>query len=80
VWLGSTPYLETDLISQMYEENLRAPRTALAARLPTLLVRTNKRTRDMVERERQRDLENTAREFDCVALAGGASSPCRRGG
>lgn len=74
VWLGSTPWLETNLIWKVYEENFGAPKTALAARMPTLLVRTNKRTRDMVERERERDPENASREFDCLPLSGATST------
>jgi hypothetical protein len=74
VWLTSTPWLESSLIWKLHEENFGHPVSALAARMPTLLVRTNARTRAMVERERERDPENAAREFDCAVLGGGSSA------
>jgi hypothetical protein len=74
VWLTSTPWLETSVVWKLYEENFGIPKTALAARMPTLLVRgNNKRTREMVERNRQLDPDNAAREYDCVALSGNSS-------
>jgi hypothetical protein len=74
VWLQSTPWVETNLVWKLFEKNYGAPSDALAARLPTLLVRTSKRTRDMVERERLRDPDNAAREYDCTPITGGSSS------
>ena len=73
VWLQSTPWVETNLIWQLYEANFGNPTTALAARLPTTLVRTSERARKMVERERLRDPDNAAREYDCTPVTGGAS-------
>jgi hypothetical protein len=74
VWIPSTPWLETSLIWQLYEKNYGKPTTALAARLPTLLVRTSERTRRMVEQERERDPMNAAREYDCQPLSTGTGA------
>lgn len=74
VLVGSTAWSEDTLHWRLYEQNFGNPSTALAARMPTLLVRTDRRVRAMVERERERDPERASREFDCVPLTGGSSS------
>ena len=73
LWLTSTPWLTTNLAWKLYEENFGNPTTALAARLPTLLVRTSKRVRTMVELARQRDPELAAQEYGCEPLGAGAA-------
>lgn len=65
IWLGSTPWLAENLIWKTYERNFGRPVDALAARLPTLLVRTEERTRRMVEAVRARDPDRAAQEYDC---------------
>jgi hypothetical protein len=72
--LQSTPWVESNLVWTLYEANFGDPTTALAARMPTLLVRTSQRVRDMVERERQRDPESAAQEYDCEPFKGAASA------
>lgn len=65
IWLGSTPWLAENLIWKLFERNFGNPVDALAARLPTLLVRPNERTRRMVEAVRARDPDRAAQEYDC---------------
>jgi hypothetical protein len=74
LFIQSTPWLESNLVWKLSEENLGDPTTALAARMPTLLVRTSQRVRDMVERERQRDPESAAQEYDCEPFKGASSA------
>jgi hypothetical protein len=71
--LASTPWAEgIGLLHSLFAENHGAPRHALAAHAPTLLLRDDARTRAMVERERDRDADNAAREFDAVFMSAGA--------
>lgn len=65
IWLGSTPWVAENLVWQLYERNFGKPGDALAAKLPTLLVRTEERTRRMVEAVRARDPDRAAQEYDC---------------
>lgn len=65
IWLGSTPWLAENLIWKLYEQNFGKPSTALAARFPTLLVRTSERTRRMVENVRRNSPDRAAQEYDC---------------
>ncbi|MBN1605508.1 MAG: hypothetical protein JW940_02690 [Polyangiaceae bacterium] len=69
-WNGSTPWLESADVWKTFEHNFAHPSTALAARLPTLLVRTDRRVVELVEAERERDPEGAATEYDCVPPAG----------
>lgn len=73
VWLVSTPWLETNLIWKHFEENFGAPKKALAAKLPTLLVRTDERTRALVEQARHLNPELAAQEYDCQPLGAGSA-------
>ena len=73
VVLASTPWAEGQgLLADLFHTNLGAPRTALAAHAPTLLLRDDARTRAMVERERERDPDNAAREFDAEFMSAGS--------
>lgn len=73
VIIGSTPWAEgLGLLYDLFNENHGAPKTALAAHAPTLLLRNDARTRVMVERERERDPDNASREFDGVFMSAGA--------
>jgi hypothetical protein len=71
--IETTPYLEDGLVHQLFERNHGHPRTVLAARCPTLLMRPDARTAAIVEEERQRDPDNAAREFDAQFMSGGAA-------
>ena len=71
--LASTPWAEGQgLLYDLFQANFGAPRTALAAHAPTLLLRDDERTRAIVERERERDPDNAAREFDAVFMSAGS--------
>jgi hypothetical protein len=73
VVISSTPWAEAGLLWKLYDENHGEPVTALAAHAPTLLLRDDEHTREFVERERERDPDNAAREFDAEPMAGGTS-------
>lgn len=64
VVLASTPWSESGLLFEEFQRNGNGrPVTALAAHAPTLLLRGDAHTRQMVERERARDADNARREF-----------------
>lgn len=71
--LESTPWAQRELVYEMFRDNFADPKTALVARCPTTLMRPDARTLALVERERQRDPDNAAREFDCAFLEAGAA-------
>ncbi|MCA9622199.1 MAG: hypothetical protein KC731_24415 [Myxococcales bacterium] len=74
-FIESTPWTETGLLWDLTQENYAHPRTALAAKCPTLLMRPDdERLRARVEAERERDPINAAREFDCKAIGESSSS------
>lgn len=73
VVIASTPWGESGLLYRLYDENLGNPGAALAAHAPTLLLRDNELTRELVERERERDPENAEREFDATPMPGGSA-------
>lgn len=73
VVIASTPWAEgVGLLYELFASNHGNPRTAIAAHAPTLLLRNDSRTRTMVDRERERDADNAAREFDAQFMASGA--------
>lgn len=73
VIIASTPWAEgIGLLYSEFNDNHGAPKTAIAAHAPTLLLRDDAKTRTMVERERERDPDNAAREFDAVFMSAGA--------
>lgn len=69
-WNGSTPWLETSDVWKTFERNFGNPTDALAARMPTLLVRSDPRVVALVRAERDRDPDSAATEYDCVAPVG----------
>lgn len=62
--VASTPWGKSGLLYQLHKDNWGHPKTALVAHAPTLLMHDSPMTRTLVERERARDPENAAREFD----------------
>lgn len=70
-WYGSTPWLETSDVWKTFITNWEAPTSALAARMPTLLVRTDPAVVQLVHSERERDPDGAATEYDCQPPAGG---------
>lgn len=73
VVIASTPWTEAGLLWKMYERNHAAPQDALAAHAPTLTLRDDEHTRELVARERLRDPDNAAREFDAIPMGGGTA-------
>ena len=70
----STPWAQSGLLYEMYSKNWGAPKTTLVANAPTLVLNDNQFVREMVARERERDVDNAAREFDAVFMSGGTTS------
>ncbi|HVY32577.1 MAG TPA: hypothetical protein VHB79_38835 [Polyangiaceae bacterium] len=73
VVIESTPWAEQGLVYDLFNANWGAPATCLAADAPTLLMRPDPETAAIVERERLRDPDNAAREFDAQFMSGGSS-------
>lgn len=69
----STPWTETGLLFDLFTANHGHPVTALAAHAPTTLLRDDKHTHSMVERERANDPQNAIREFDACFVPGAGS-------
>ncbi len=64
--LVSTPWPVETLMGQMFEENWGNPKTAVAIKAPTILVRGNDPDiKEMVEDELAKDPENARRELFC---------------
>lgn len=72
VIIASTPWAEAGLLYDLHRENYGHPVTALAAHAPTLVLYDTALTREIVERERQRDPDNAAREYDAEFIGGGS--------
>lgn len=72
VVIASTPWTEAGLLYDEFTKNWGSPRTALAAHAPTLFLLNTKRNQEAVARERERDPDNAAREFDAEFMTGGA--------
>lgn len=70
-WNGSTPWLETSDVWKTFQANYGHPTTALAVRMPTLLVRTDPRVVELVRERRENDPDGAATEYDCQPPAGG---------
>jgi hypothetical protein len=70
VVVASTPWAESGLLYDEFAANHSAPRTAIAAHAPTLLMNPSKAPE--VARERERDPENARREFDAEFMAMGS--------
>lgn len=73
IWIGSTPWAESGLLFDLFRANWNAPKTALAAKVPTELMRTDPEVLGNVARERARDPENARREFDAEFLGSAES-------
>lgn len=73
VVIASTPWAEAGLLWDLFSKQHGDPQTALVAHAPTLLLRDDDITRAHVERERRRDPDNAAREFDAIPMTGSAS-------
>jgi hypothetical protein len=73
VVIASTPWAEAGLLFELYDRNHGHPVDAIAAHAPTTLLRDDEHTRQLVERERERDPDNAAREFDAVPMSSGTS-------
>jgi hypothetical protein len=73
VVLCSTPWAEIGLLHELHARNHGHPVDALAVLAPTSLLRDDAHTLAMVARERERDPENAAREFDCEFLTAGTN-------
>lgn len=70
--VASTPWAEAGLLFEQFSANHGHPTTALAAHAPTTLLRPDARTTSMVERERERDPDTAAREFDAEFMTAGS--------
>lgn len=70
VVLASTPWAEAGLLFDEYRKNWAAPRTALVAHAPTLLMNPSKAAE--IARETERDPENARREFGAEFLPYGS--------
>lgn len=70
----STPWPVETLMGELFAKNFGHPTTALGCKGPTLLMRDNDpHTTELVASERERDPENSAREYDCDTSAVGSS-------
>lgn len=71
--VASTPWAEAGLLWDLYSKNFGHPTTSLAAHAPTLLFRDNEEhVRRQVERERELNPDNAAREFDAQPMPAGS--------
>lgn len=69
----STAWIDTGLLWDLVEKNHADPTTCIAAIAPTLLMRDDEHTRQVVENQRELDPDNARREFDCEAGGAGAA-------
>jgi hypothetical protein len=70
--LESTPWVEAGLLYDEFSRNFGAPVTSIAALAPTLVMRDDERTAQIVANEMARDPENAAREFGAEWISGGS--------
>jgi hypothetical protein len=73
VIVASTPWAEAGLLYDLHKRNWSKPSDALVAHAPTLLMHDSEMTRAIVERERLRDPDNAAREFDAKFMTSGTT-------
>jgi catechol 2,3-dioxygenase-like lactoylglutathione lyase family enzyme len=71
--LESTPWIEAGITFELFRDNFGDPKTAIAARAPTTLMRPDAAMRARVQAEEARDAENAAREFGAEFVGGGAA-------
>jgi len=75
VLLLSTPWLSSGLLYDMHRENFGHPVTAISALAPTSLMREGDATiAEMLGREKVRDPENYAREYDAQFMGAAAGA------
>jgi hypothetical protein len=72
--LCSTPWIADGLLFAEFDRNHGHPVSALACRAPTTLLRPDPKTKALVERERERDPDNCAREFGADFMPGGSAT------
>lgn len=73
VIVASTPWAEAGLLYDLHKRNFGKPSDALVAHAPTLVMHDSEMTRAIVERERRRDPDNAAREFDARFMTSGTT-------
>jgi hypothetical protein len=71
--VASTPWAESGLLYELHKRNFGAPKDALVAHAPTLVLHDSEMTRAIVERETARDPDNAAREFDAKFMTSGTT-------
>lgn len=71
--VASTPWATSGLLYELYTRNFGAPKDAIVAHAPTLVMHDSPMTRTIVERSRQTDPDNARREFDAEFMTGGTS-------
>lgn len=71
--VASTPWAEAGLLYDLHKRNFGKPTDALVAHAPTLVMHDSEMTRAIVERERRRDPDNAAREFDARFMTSGTT-------
>jgi hypothetical protein len=71
--VASTPWAQAGLLYELHKRNFGKPQDALVAHAPTLLMHDSEMTRAIVERERLRDPDNAAREFDAKFMTSGTT-------
>ncbi len=71
--VASTPWAESGLLFQLYEENFGKPTAAIVAHAPTLTLNDVPYTRAIVAAEYAREHENAEREFGAKFMSGGTS-------
>lgn len=72
VVVQGTPWAEAGLLFDLFTANHDHPRTAIAAHCPTLLMLPTERNQQVVARERERDPDNAAREFEAEFMPAGS--------
>jgi hypothetical protein len=72
ILIVSTPWAESGIVYEFFRDQWGSPKTALVARAATAIMRPSERKR--VERERERDPDNAAREYDCQFIGAAAGA------
>lgn len=72
ILIESTPWVESGLMFELFRDNFGRPRTAMIARAPTRLLRTDDPAMlATIDAEFERDSENAAQEYGAVFLSAG---------
>jgi hypothetical protein len=69
----STPWPTENATAEFFDRNHRHPVDAVAALGPSMFMRPTEQLAQDIERERSRDSENAAREYECAAGTRGGS-------